>query len=51
MIGNGAALDMPALPITALPVTVQLLNNAGSCWQTTFTAPQRNDEKTFKSRN
>ena len=36
--GKGALLDDPTLPITASPVTVQLLN-ASTCWQATYSSP------------
>jgi murein DD-endopeptidase MepM/ murein hydrolase activator NlpD len=36
--GKGLNLDDPAIPVSQ-PVTVQLLNNAGSCWQATYNPP------------
>ena len=51
MRGAGAALAIPALPVTTLPVTAQLLNNAGSCWETTFSSADQNDDGTFKARS
>ena len=36
--GNGVALDLSPLP-AAQPVTVQLRNNEGKCWEATYSAP------------
>ena len=37
--GKGVDLMMPALPAIASPVTVQLLNSTGGCWQAVYSAP------------
>lgn len=34
--GRGPTLRTPALPITHLPVRVQLANSAGACWSATY---------------
>ena len=39
---QGDALQTPALPVT-LPVTVELLNAQGTCWQSGYAVPTRND--------
>jgi endo-1,4-beta-D-glucanase Y len=36
--GKGIPLDMPALPIGALPVTVQLERRDGGCWSATYSS-------------
>ena len=48
--GKGALLPDPTLPISTLPVTVQLVNGEGTCWETTHGTTVRNDSSTFKSR-
>lgn len=40
--GKGVNVDMPPLPLAA-PVRVQLKNTAGACWETTFSAPKKNE--------
>jgi hypothetical protein len=52
VVGKGAANPpLPPLPL-AQPVTVQLVNGAGSCWQATYSAPARvNDATTFKDKS
>ena len=50
--GKGALLDVPAVPIAALPVTVQLKNSNGECWQSSHPAPvTTNTTRGFKSRS
>ena len=49
--GRGAPLDTPALPITALPALVQMVNSDGVCWQAQYSAPSRNDASSFKARS
>jgi len=39
--GKGANLVIPSLPL-AQPVTVQLGNTAGVCWEAVYSAPARN---------
>ena len=49
--GKGGAFAMPHLPV-AQPVTVQLVNGGGVCWETTHSAPaQRNDTQQFKDKS
>ncbi len=50
--GRGPLLTMPAVPIVSLPVTVQLKNTAGHCWQATHGIPvTANDSRGFKAKN
>lgn len=44
--GRGLNVDMPALPLAA-PVRVQLKNTAGACWETTLSAPKKNEAGKF----
>jgi 6-phosphogluconolactonase (cycloisomerase 2 family) len=46
---KGGGVPMPALPLTA-PVTVQLQNAAGKCWENVFSTPSVNDGTTFKAK-
>jgi cysteine-rich repeat protein len=45
--GKGLALPMPNLPIVNLPLTVQLHNGAGKCWQAVYDTPAKNDDLQF----
>jgi hypothetical protein len=45
--GKGALLDLPALPISSLPVTVQILNDEGACWEAVFASSLKNDGERF----
>ena len=49
--GKGPALDVPALPV-AVPLTAQLVNSDGDCWQATYGASGvvRNDPTQFNGR-
>jgi uncharacterized delta-60 repeat protein len=38
--GKGAALGLPAIPLVQ-PVTVQLRNSSGVCWEATYSAPAK----------
>jgi hypothetical protein len=44
---NGANLDRPDLPITALPVRAQLVSGTGTCWESPLGTPRRNTTGTF----
>ena len=48
--GGGAALDVPALPLS-LPLVVQLVrgDDPGNCWQATFAAAKRNTAAGFRA--
>jgi hypothetical protein len=49
--GRGPTLHTPALPITHLPVRVQLVNTAGSCWESTYSTTLKNQTETFKAKS
>ncbi|HEY2388377.1 MAG TPA: glycosyl hydrolase family 8 [Candidatus Binatia bacterium] len=50
--GKGDPLPMPMLPVTALPLTVELRAGTGTCWSATYGAGvQRNDAALFKARS
>jgi len=49
--GRGPTLHTPALPITHLPVRVQLVNSAGSCWDATYSTTLKNQAGTFKAKS
>jgi hypothetical protein len=48
--GKGVLLPDPALPISDLPVTVQLVSSAGQCWTATYHTTFRNDGQQFKAK-
>ncbi|HYC53686.1 MAG TPA: hypothetical protein VEL28_01935 [Candidatus Binatia bacterium] len=41
--GAGDDLALPALPVTELPMTVQLQSSDGPCWEASFSSASRND--------
>jgi hypothetical protein len=45
--GKGLPLPMPALPLVSLPLTVQLHNADGECWQAVYGTPTKNDGVQF----
>ena len=49
---GGAALGLPALP-ASVPLRVQLRNDAGTCWESTYSADgvRRSDERRFRARS
>ena len=49
--GKGANLNLPALPLSQ-PVTVQLRNSNGVCWEAVYSAPASKDDSTqFKDKS
>jgi hypothetical protein len=46
--GRGASLGLPALPLT-LPLTIQLQEESGPCWASTFESARRNDAASFRA--
>jgi len=48
VLGKGSDLDDPGMPLTQ-PVTVQVQNSIGECWEHAFTAPEKSNtsEKFF----
>ena len=49
--GRGADLKTPALPISHLPVKVQLINSASACWTATYGTTLKNETGTFKAKS
>ncbi len=49
--GKGASLPLPPLPVGSLPLTVQLVDSDDACWQTTFSAPQKNQADQLKAKS
>jgi cysteine-rich repeat protein len=49
--GRGAALGLPPTPLADLPLTVQLLNGAGTCWGSVFSRPARNAAERFQAKS
>ena len=48
---EGAMLQRPALPITALPVRAQLVSSTGTCWETPLDMVRRNTATTLLATN
>jgi hypothetical protein len=48
--GRGASLPDPTLPISHLPVTVQLVSSTGQCWTATYSSTLRNDGGQLKAK-
>ena len=49
---RGTLLSLPSLPVTSLPLRVQLGNDAGRCWSATYGADVRtNQPGSFKARS
>jgi acyl-homoserine lactone acylase PvdQ len=49
--GRGAGLALPALPLVGLPLRVQLVNTAGTCFEAAYPATLRNDSVLLKARS
>jgi hypothetical protein len=49
--GRGANLKTPALPISHLPVKVQLNNTVGECWTATYGTTLKNQTGMFKAKS
>jgi hypothetical protein len=49
--GKGANLDTPALPISHLPVKVQLTNANGVCWDATYSSTLKNGTTVLKAKS
>jgi hypothetical protein len=49
--GRGALLALPSLPITTLPVTVQLVSSDGTCWEATYGSASRNQSDRFAAKS
>jgi len=50
-VGRGAGLGLPSLPISDLPLTLQLHQSEGPCWSARFSAPKRDDDERFDARS
>jgi poly(3-hydroxybutyrate) depolymerase len=48
--GQGANLALPALPISHLPITVQLVSGDGACFEATYATTLRNQADQLKAR-
>jgi hypothetical protein len=48
--GKGALLGFPTLPIADLPVTVQLVSSADTCFEAVYSATFRNDTQQLKAK-
>jgi hypothetical protein len=49
--GQGATLGLPALPITSLPVTVQLTSSDGACFEAGYSTTLQNLGDRFKAKS
>lgn len=49
--GKGDLLDVPALPLTSVPVTVQLLNGDGVCWEADYHSVLGNQAGLLKAKS
>ncbi len=49
--GRGVGLGLPALPLVGLPLRVQLVSAAGTCWEASYAATLRNDGTKLKARS
>jgi hypothetical protein len=47
--GKGSALPLPFQPMSP-PVTVQLNNSVGECWEAVFSTVIRNDSQHYKAK-
>jgi len=49
--GKGELLDLPSLPVSQLPVTVQLRRDDGTCWESVFSGTLRNTPELLKAKS
>ncbi len=49
--GRGAGLSLPALPLSGLPLRVQLVSDTGVCWEAGYATTVRNDSTKLKARS
>ena len=49
--GKGALLDTPDLPISSLPIRVQLVSSDGQCWEATYSTTFRNQDDRLKAKS
>jgi hypothetical protein len=48
--GKGDLLSLPPMPIQTLPVTVQLINDDGTCWEARYGTTLKNVPEIFKAK-
>ncbi|MEO6028754.1 MAG: alkaline phosphatase family protein, partial [Candidatus Binatia bacterium] len=48
---KGVLLDTPDLPISTLPIRVQLVNSAGQCWEASYSTTLRNQDDRVKAKS
>ncbi len=48
---SGDNLVLPSLPLTNLPLRVQLVNEIGTCWDTVYSQPKETTDTSFKASN
>lgn len=49
--GRGPVLATPDLPVTTLPLRVQLVSTTGQCWEATYATTLRNQEDKLKAKS
>jgi hypothetical protein len=49
--GRGLVLETPDLPISTLPIRVQLVNGLGECWEATYATTLRNQDDRLKAKS
>jgi hypothetical protein len=50
VVGKGAQLGVPSLVTLVPPLTVQLANSDGRCWEASYSFPARFEPSTFKAK-
>jgi hypothetical protein len=51
VVGKGANLSLPPLPVGTLPVTVQFAGSHGKCWQASYPTAQKNQSDQLKAKS
>lgn len=51
LTAKGDSFAMPTMPILILPVTVQLVNDQGVCWEAVYSSTLRNLPESFKAKS
>jgi hypothetical protein len=49
--GRGGQIGLPGLPLTALPLRVQVVNGAGQCWEASYATTLANDAGRLKAKS
>jgi hypothetical protein len=47
--GGGTHLGVPALPVSDMPVTAQLVNGDGTCWSAAFDRARKNTARLLQA--